>query len=144
MFRRHPLLSLVTLGYLGFVGLVTLGPQPINASNSNWLWAALNFFSAHRSTQWLTYSRVEFIANIGMFVPVGVFLLLLFGRRLWFIAVLGGAALTCVIEGAQLFIPGRVSDVRDLIANTLGAVIGVFVALVITASKARRPRVRRA
>jgi glycopeptide antibiotics resistance protein len=144
MFRRHPLLSLVTLGYLGFVGWATLGPQPINASNSHWLWVALNFFSAHHSTQWITYNRVQFIANIGMFVPVGVFLLLLFGRRLWFVAVLGGAALTCAIEAAQLFIPGRVSDVWDLVANTLGAVIGVLFALVITASKARRLRVRRA
>lgn len=145
MFRRHPFLSLVTVGYLVLVGFVTLGPQPVNASNGHWLWVMLRFFSAHDATSWLTYSRVEFLTNVAMFVPVGIFFLLLFGRRAWFASVLVGVVLTLAIEGAQLFIPGRVSDVRDLIANSVGTVIGVLVALILTASKARRrPRVQHA
>lgn len=144
MFRRHPFLSLITLGYLAVVGWITLGPQPINSGNGYWLWTALRFFASHESTRWLTYNRVEFLANVLMFVPVGVFFLLLFGRRLWLVSILAGFVLTLLIEGAQLFIPGRVSDVRDLAANSLGAVIGVLVALVLTASKARQLRPRRA
>ena len=142
MFRRHPLLSLVTLGYLAIVGWVTLGPQPVDDSRGSWLWRLLRFFSGHELTDWLTYSRVEFLANVAMFLPIGVFFVLLFGRRLWFVGILAGAALTLLIEGAQLFLPGRVPDVRDLIANFLGATIGVFVALVLTASKAGQLRRR--
>ena len=79
-----------------------------------------------------------------MFVPIGIFLVLLFGRRLWFMSVISGILLTLAIEFAQLFIPGRVSDVRDLVANSLGTMIGVLVALVLTRAKARRLRTQRA
>ncbi|WP_246142232.1 VanZ family protein [Lacisediminihabitans profunda] len=144
MFRRHPLLTLVTLAYLAFVGWVTLGPQPIGSGNDAWLWRLLRFFSGHELTSWLTYSRVEFLANVAMFIPIGVFFLLLFGRRLWLLGVGAGVVLTLAIEGAQLFIPGRVSDLRDIAANSLGALVGVVAALVITAPAARRLRRQRA
>jgi len=36
------------------------------------------------------------------------------------------------IETVQKAIPGRVSDDRDIAANTLGAVIGVLLGLVLT------------
>jgi glycopeptide antibiotics resistance protein len=144
MFRRHPLLSLATGAYLVVVGWITLGPQPVNSGNGYWLWRALQFFADHESTRWLTYARVEFLANVAMFVPVGIFFLLLLGRRFWFIGILSGVALTLVIEAAQLFIPGRVSDVRDLVANTLGTVVGVLLALALTAAKSKRLRPQRA
>lgn len=137
MFRRHPVLSLATVGYLVIVGWSTLGPQPINTGNGYWLWRALRFFSSHESTLWLTYDRVEFLANVGMFVPIGIFFVLLFGRRMWFMSIIGGVLLTLGIEFAQRFIPGRVSDVRDLVANSLGTVVGVLVALALTRAKAR-------
>jgi glycopeptide antibiotics resistance protein len=143
MLHRHPVLSLVTLAYLAFVGWVTLGPQPVDSSNNGWLLRALGFFSRHESTDWITYDRVEFAANIAMFVPIGVFLLLLFGRRLWWLAILLGIALTGSIEFAQLFLPERYPDVRDLVANTIGTVIGVFFALVVTGLTLRRRSARR-
>jgi hypothetical protein len=70
MLHRHPVLSLITLAYLAFVGVVTLGPQPLDSSNSGWLLRALGFFSRQNATDWIPYDRVEFTANIGMFVPV--------------------------------------------------------------------------
>jgi len=39
-------------------------------------------------------------------------------------SIIGGVLLTLGIEFAQRFIPGRVSDVRDLVANSLGTVVG--------------------
>ena len=40
--------------------------------------------------------------------------------------------MTSFIETAQRSIPGRVSDDRDIASNTLGAVIGVVLGLVLT------------
>lgn len=140
MFRHHPFLSLATVAYLGFVGWVTLGPQPIDSGNDRWLWRALRFFSRHDLTDWITYQRVEFTANVFMFIPVGMFFLLLFGRRLWFVALLFGVALTCAIETIQRFLPDRVSDISDILANSAGTFIGVVFVLVVTASKARQLR----
>ena len=141
MFRRHPILSAMTFAYLAFVGWVTLGPQPVDTAEGSMLANTLALFAEHPLTRWLTYSRVEFLANVGMFVPVGVLFLLLLGRRLWPRAVLAGFALTCAIEGVQLFLPHRFPDVRDLLANSLGGLIGVLVALVVLAVvRARRSR----
>ncbi len=140
MFRRHPYLSLTTFAYLGFVAWVTLGPQPIDGGNDAVLWRALRFFSRHEVTHWITYQRLEFLANVGMFIPVGMFFLLLFGRRMWFVAVFAGVALTASIEFVQIFLPDRVSDVSDIIANSLGTLIGVLFTLVVTTGTALRLR----
>ena len=46
------------------------------------------------------------------------------------------------IEGAQQLLPARFPDVRDLVANTLGAALGVVLALVVTTPAAIRNRSR--
>ncbi|NEM90378.1 VanZ family protein [Galbitalea soli] len=143
MFRRHPVLALVTLAYLGLVAWMTLGPQRVHPHDSLVL-AVLHLLRGHAQTAWVTYSGIEFTSNILMFLPIGVFFVLLFGRGKWWLAVLMGVLLTIAIETAQLWIPGRVSDIRDIIANSSGSTIGVLVALVLTAGKARRLRRARA
>jgi glycopeptide antibiotics resistance protein len=142
MFRRHPILSTLTVVYLGIVAWVTLGPQPFDEHNGGWIYRMLDVFQAHNVTSWITYDRLEFLSNVGMFVPIGLFFLLLLGRRFWWLAILIGCALTVGIETAQLFIPGRVSDVRDVISNSTGAFVGVIAGLILTAPKARRLRVQ--
>jgi glycopeptide antibiotics resistance protein len=132
MFRRHPVLAVLTLGYLGVVAWMTLGPQPLDAGGSRILYRALRFFGSHQLTSWITYDRVEFTANIAMFVPLGLLFVLVLGRRRWWLAMLIGIALTVTIELSQLGIPGRVSDPRDVLANSLGAMLGVIVALLVT------------
>ncbi|MBK4347577.1 VanZ family protein [Lacisediminihabitans changchengi] len=140
MLRRHPLLALFTIGYLGVVGWVTLGPQPLDAAGNRALFRLLRFFGSHESTEWITYDRVQFIANIGMFVPIGLLFLLVLGRRRWWLAIAAGVLATVAIELAQRGIPGRVSDPNDVLANSLGTAIGVIAALVITTPAAIRDR----
>jgi glycopeptide antibiotics resistance protein len=145
MFRHHPVLTAVTALYLAAVAWITLGPQPVALVRAGGVWQLLAIFQRHSATAWITYPTVEFTANVLMFVPIGLFLLLLFGRRLWWFAVIMGTLLSAVIEFTQLFLPGRVTDVRDLMSNSLGALIGVLVALVVTwpaAARRRRAAVR--
>ena len=132
MFRQHPLLTVVTLLYLGVVGLLTLGPQPFDESSDSIVWALLRFFARHRQTAWIDYWTLQFGANVLMFIPVGLFFLLLLGRRRWWVAVLIGVLLTCAIEFTQRFLPDRVSDWRDILANSVGAFVGVILALILT------------
>lgn len=142
MFLRHPILSVVTFAYLGLVGLVTLTPLS-ERSEGNLLLRLADFFDRYSATDWISFGFLEFWANVAMFVPIGLFFLLLLGRRRWWLAILLGVALTCGIEFAQQFIPNRVSDPRDLQSNSLGAAIGTLLALVLTAAKARRIRTAR-
>lgn len=145
MLHRHPVLSLLTGGYLAFVAWLTLTPQVDAVGRISIIYRVLD--ALHRRGYLLAIddNRLEFLANIALFVPVGMFLLLLFGTRLWWVALTASFAMTTFIEMAQRSIPGRVPDERDLVANGLGAVIGVLVALVLTLpATLRRRRHRRA
>lgn len=142
MFLRHPLLSLATLAYLAAVGWLTLTPQS-SVLNNSLLWRLSEVFDRFEATEWITFSMLEFAANVALFVPLGLFFVLLFGRRQWWLAIVVGLLMTAGIEFAQQFIDGRVSDPRDLVANGLGTVLGTLIALILTAGKARRLRAQR-
>lgn len=144
MFHRHPFLSLVTFAYLAFVGWLTLTPHPIG--NGALVLRVLTALHTRGYAEWLDFDRLEFLANIGLFVPLGMFLLLLFGTRQWWLAGAASFGLTLFIETVQRDIPGRVSDPRDVVANTAGGLIGVALATLLTLpatiSRARRARRR--
>lgn len=139
MFRRHPILSVLTFGYLGVVAWLTLSPQA-ESQQEGWLWRLALLFDRHAATEWITFNLLEFVANVLLFLPFGVFFVLLFGRGRWWLAILLGVAMTVGIEFAQQFIPNRVSDPRDILSNSIGTVVGTVLALLLTASKARRLR----
>ncbi|HEY8589065.1 MAG TPA: VanZ family protein, partial [Naasia sp.] len=89
MFRRHPLLSVVTFVYLGFVGWVTLSPQlPLGDGTDGFVWNVLAVLDGIPGARWINYADVEFALNIGMFFPVGMFFVLLLGRGKWWLAML--------------------------------------------------------
>ena len=144
VFHRHPFLSLVTFCYLGFVAWLTLTPDLADRSSFGLLTRVLARLQRYPELDWLTYDRAEALANVALFVPVGLFFLLLVGTRFWWVAIGLGIAMTAAIETAQRSIPGRVSDERDLLTNTVGTLIGVLVGIVLTLpATLRRGRVRR-
>ncbi|MGV2982219.1 VanZ family protein [Microbacterium sp. AGC85] len=78
-----------------------------------------------------TYTVLEFLANIALFIPFGLLLAVAWSwLKTWHLAVLG-LVTSGVIEFVQLFLPSRFSTVSDLIANTAGAVVGcLFVRII--------------
>ncbi len=148
MLHRHPFLSLLTLLYLGFVGLVTLTPaddQPDYQDLAARVLARLQRYpDLDPLTSRLSVERIEFLANIGLFVPLGVFVLLLVGSRLWLVALAAGIVLTSMIESVQRQVPGRVSDPRDVAANSIGMIAGIALAMLLTWPATRRRRRERA
>lgn len=140
MLHRHPFLSAVTLAYLAFVGWITLTPGSSAPTSSELVLRLLARLQRVEELSWLTYDRAELLANIALFVPVGLFLLLLFGTRFWWVAAASAFAMTSAIETAQRRIPGRFPDERDVFANTTGALVGIAVGVVLTLPAALRRR----
>jgi glycopeptide antibiotics resistance protein len=137
---RQSLLAVATVCYLALVGWLTLGPQPLDANGRGLLHRVIRFISGDNTLDWITFALVEFLANIVLFIPVGVLFVLLLGWRRWWAALLLGVGLTASIEFAQLFLQDRVADPRDLVSNSIGAFIGVVVVLLVTAWRTRRER----
>ena len=70
---------------------------------------------------------VDFALNVILFVPLGIGLRWTLGR--WVPAAIIGAITTLVIETLQWrLIPGRDASLGDLVANTLGTMLGAWLA----------------
>lgn len=67
-----------------------------------------------------------YIANIILFIPFGFLCPLLWkSKRFWYRTIFAGFLLSLLIEISQIF-SFRVTDIDDLLMNTLGACIGYF------------------
>ena len=89
------------------------------------------------------FVAVEFLANVLMFVPFGVLVWLALARPRWWVVVLLGLATTVTIELVQSTMPSRYSTVSDVIANTLGAAVGVLLVNLAAQQGIRRDEARR-
>lgn len=130
-----------TLSYLAVVASITLGPQPLDSGMISALANAIEFFAASAPLA-LGYADAEFMANVAMFVPFGILVARWAGGRRWLLTLASGFLLSAGVEIAQLAIPGRVSDPRDLVANTIGATLGILL-LAAHSAHARFIRARR-
>lgn len=130
--RTRGLAALLGVPFLAGLGLLTLTPSRVEESMPNLLDLVLT--TAHRAGwNWLDFTRLEIIANVLVFVPVGVFAFLLVPRRVWPLAVVLGPAISVAIEVAQrVALPHRAATMSDVVANSGGALIGVFLAIACT------------
>lgn len=123
--------------YAAFVAVVTLTPRmPGTGFMARLVNAALAWLHERGLFLGWEYSTVEFTANIGMFVPLGVLVFVL--RRRWWL-LLAGSAFSGFIELFQAsFLPGRVGEWRDIVSNSLGYLLGAAIALLARELSARR------
>ncbi|WNY33922.1 VanZ family protein [Curtobacterium flaccumfaciens] len=121
MFRRLLLLAL-TAGYAWVIWRMTLTPQVFTSAQNSLVLRAIAWVQQLPHGAWFTYERTEFLANIAMFVPVGMLAALWLPRRWWILGALVAVALSTGIEFAQATYlpPRRVADPRDVLSNGLG------------------------
>jgi glycopeptide antibiotics resistance protein len=108
----------LTISY-GFImiGFFTLMPTPINFRNLIDYQISLGLHSL---------GDIETIINLLMYIPLGIFICIRLKGNV-FIPILIGCAYSLLIEMLQYVLPlGRIATVDDLILNTLGTIIGVF------------------
>ena len=127
--------------YLVALAWLTLTPSDTSGEALSILHRLLAVLQSIDALAWVRFDQVEFAANIALFVPMGLLLTLLLGRRGWWAALLVGIVASCWIELAQyVWLPSRVADPRDLVSNSIGTALGVLVVLAATWPGALRAR----
>ena len=138
--RRHTLLrraaGWMALAYLAALAQIAFWPTPVDRGPHGSISSVVLWLHAHGVPAWLDYESIEFSANIALFVPVGLLVVLLVDTRRWWIGALIGAVIgtvvSCAIEVGQLvFLPERFATVNDVIANSLGALLGTLMAVIV-------------
>lgn len=101
MFRRRHFLSVVAALYFGLLVGLTFTPGSAAA-------------------------RESWILPTVLFVPVGLLLTLLMGRRRWWVAVGFGMLGAAWVEAAQtIWMPEGYASVIDIVCSSAGAILGV-------------------
>ncbi|WP_353113849.1 VanZ family protein [Microbacterium sp.] len=138
---RRPVAIALILGIPFLAGLLvlTIAPQAVQRHLPIFLDLALSFSRHRLGWTWLDFTTLEVAANVLVFVPVGVIAAVLLPVRRQGYALLIGPALSAMIETVQLVaLPQRAATLSDLIANSLGATLGV--AAVLLVRRLRRER----
>lgn len=129
---RLALWRVAALCYLAALAWLVLMPAKVAGQATGVVQVLARALAALGVPEHLGYPVLEFLANVALFVPFGAVAVLALPLRAPSTAstamVIGAGALSSVaIECAQLWIPGRVSTISDVIANTLGTALGVAV-----------------
>lgn len=125
---------ILALAYLLVIGYASL--QPFR----DWRWPPpeiLHFYS-EPWPQFITLQDVT--VNFAAYIPLGLLLSIGWSARFgpgWgaLAATLAAAALSLAMEVVQIFLPARIASNVDLLANTLGALVGAMAAPLLAPAK---------
>jgi glycopeptide antibiotics resistance protein len=121
------------------VAFATLTPTPLDRGYRTSIERLLAVMHRHGVPDWFGYDALESSANVAMFVPVGFLVAMLLPRRRWWMALLACPALSAGIEASQAaFLSERFATIADVMANSLGALLGIAVSCAIRAAVHRR------
>jgi len=149
-------LKALAVAYLAAILTLTLWPNLQHTDVPRWAHGILQFANSHGVP--LTFDVLEGVANVLMFVPLGLLGIWLLGdwremihhdsrivARPSLVGIvvqitLLGAALSGLIEVGQLLVPGRVTSFDDFWRNSLGALLGALLGVATLAVHLRRER----
>ena len=125
--RKRDLFAIALAVYLLAVLTFTFFPRPILESGNpsaiaEYLQTHANFFYK------ILYADTHLVAigNLFMLTPFVYLAKLVFPKVKLLNLFLYGVVLSLAIEFSQLFIPGRVSDPVDFLANSVSVLLGIF------------------
>jgi hypothetical protein len=139
---RHRVTLVLVVLYFVALAAIVFWPSPVDRPIDGALMRVIGWLHGHGLPQWfIGYRKVEFAANILMFVPFGVIIAARLHLRFWWVAVVAAAVLSGLIELAQaIFLPARVPAWSDIAANTSGALVGAVLLVIFRSAAASRPR----
>lgn len=126
---------------LAVVLAATLSPTPLDQGYQGAIDKLLGVLHRQGVPEWFGYGKLEFSANIVMFVPIGFLVALLLPAPVWWISLLLCPALSVSIELTQgALLSARFASGADVAANTVGGVVGILIAVLLRAAVYERDR----
>jgi glycopeptide antibiotics resistance protein len=120
--------------YLIALALIAFWPEPVDRG-LGWVIAKVT-----QHIPLMTYARIEYLANIALFIPLGVLLALVLHRARYLVVPLA-VITTVTVEGVQaVMLDSRVPSLHDIVANVTGACVGLVAAVAVEALRARTQR----
>ena len=132
---RRRVIALLAL-YLAGLALIGFWPSPVDRPWQGALSDVLAVLQGYPMAAGIDYSDVEIAANVVLFIPMGLLVALLVPERRWWVAVVSGLSASLAIEGIQLLlISDRHGSLRDVAANSLGALLGAVAVQVVRSGR---------
>ncbi|WP_146243291.1 VanZ family protein [Curtobacterium sp. MCBD17_021] len=139
--RSRSVAGVLAVGYGVAVVLIGFWGSPVDARAQPLLDRLIAAAQRRGAPSWFGYELFESLANVAFFVPLGLLVVLLAGARWWWAGAAAGLLVSAAIEtGQALFLPARVATIDDVVANTMGAVVGALLGVVLLGVGARRRR----
>ena len=134
------IIRVLLAAYITLIGVIVFWPTPVDRPVAGRIRTAVGAVQEAGATS-VSYNTVEITANVLMFVPLGVLLVLAVPRLPWWWAPIAAGLFSCAIEFVQFaFVAQRNATVVDALANTSGAVIGALAVYLVQIVGARRSR----
>ena len=130
LIRRTTIVLLVI--YLIVLVLASLWPTPVDGGGFVWYLTSqvLQFTQGISWLNWLQYNQLEAIANALLYLPLGVFLVVLLPKlRIWWLLPIPVLVSALAEASQRFFLPARYSTLDDVYHNALGGVIGVVISV---------------
>jgi len=119
----------------------TMWPTPLDRGYESAIQRFLEVLHRNGVPTWFGYRKLEFTANICMFIPLGFFLLLALRRATLWVVVPVVPLVSAAIELTQaVALAERFASPLDVVANTLGGYLGAAVAALIRVGIGARDR----
>jgi VanZ family protein len=136
LLRRRRLLVAIAAAYAVALALVLFWPSHVDGEGGFVRFdPVLDALAALGIPAWASYPWVEFAANAALFVPLGVLWAAAARRprlrRAASAAVIGAGVSISAELGQRFLLDDRTTDPRDVVANTLGAVLGALATVLV-------------
>jgi cyanate permease len=129
MIRRHPALCVVAAIYFVGLALLCLTPNSVVARTGGGI---------RRIVPWASASAAEVVVSLALFIPVGVLLVLITGRRRWVTVIVVGVLASCWLRLAEMvWMPKEHIGVGSVMPHMAGTALGVAIALTLLAMRRR-------
>lgn len=137
MIRSRRLAGTLLVLYVLAAAVIVLSPSselPSDAARA--IWRVLRDLGA---PSWVDKDAVEVVTNVLLFVPLSYLGATFRPHWGWWHWLVAGFAVTFVVELVQaVFLPDRTPDPVDMVANTVGALVGYWLSLIERPARRRR------